>query len=118
MLSIAPLFNTREFFPQFPAYHEKWNSDYDFNEDEKFYSLSLDLPGLKKEDIAIDLVEKKISIAGTRKRSGEEFKFTKNFVLPEFVDVEKIEATYEDGVLWLKLAKLATAQPRKIEIKG
>src|SRR3954464_12420485 len=114
MLSIAPLFNTREFFPQFQVYNEKWNSDYEFNEDSKFYSLSVDLPGLKKEDIAIDLVERKLNISGKRKRGSEELKFSRNFVIPEFVDADKIEATYEDGVLQLKLAKLEAAQPRKI----
>jgi len=119
MLSIAPLFSSRDFWADFPAYNErKFSPAYDFNEENDFYSLSVDLPGLKKEDISLELIESKLTISGKRKRAGEEFSFQRKFVLPELVDTEKIEAQYQDGVLQLKLAKQAASQPRKIEIKG
>jgi HSP20 family protein len=119
MLSIAPFFTARDVWNNLPVYDEReFSPAYEFHEATDHYALSVDLPGLKKEDINIDLVENTMTVSGVRKRGGETVTYRKNFVLPPYIDSDKIEAAYEDGVLNLRLAKLAAAQPRKIQIQS
>ncbi len=115
-----------------PAYDERqYNLATEVSENEQQYMLSMDLPGLKKEDIAIELQENVLTVSGERKSnssSGANNKaqrfenfygaFKRSFNLPSQVDASKIEARYEDGVLELNLPKVPTAQPKKIEIQS
>ncbi|NCD12602.1 MAG: Hsp20/alpha crystallin family protein, partial [Epsilonproteobacteria bacterium] len=80
-------------------------------EGEFAYHIEVDLPGVKKEDIHIDLKENQIIISGERsfkeERKENDYykvessygKFQRSFALPENVDVENIEASSENGVL-------------------
>jgi len=95
------------------------------------YYIEVDLPGVKKEDISIDVKDNILTISGERKiedeRKDEEFyrvesvygKFERSFSLPEDVDVDKIEAKAENGVLIVKIPKAQSIDkaPKKIEIK-
>lgn len=104
----------------------------DVVESDQHFMLSVDLPGLKKEDIKIELQENTLTISGERKRerknnetSGnvkrvEKFygAFKRSYTLPLMIDASKIEAQYQDGVLELFLPKAQNAQPHKIEIQS
>ncbi|WP_456392383.1 Hsp20/alpha crystallin family protein [Nitratifractor sp.] len=95
------------------------------------YYIEVDLPGVKKEDISIDVDDNVLTISGERKveeeRKDEEFyrvesfygKFERSFTLPEDVDADKIEAEAKDGVLTVKIPKAQVVEkaPKKIEIK-
>ena len=95
------------------------------------YYIEVDLPGVKKEDVSIDVNENIITISGERKleeeRKNDEFyrvesvygKFERSFTLPEDVDTDKIEAHMENGVLTVKIPKIQVVDkaPKKIEIK-
>lgn len=101
----------------------------DVSENETAYSIELDLPGVKVEDVKIEIHEDRLSISGTRKTiaksEGTQFHrdergfgpFRRTLVLPKSVDVEQVEATYNDGVLQVSVPKIAKAQPRTILIK-
>ncbi len=100
-------------------------------EDEKGYYIEVDLPGVKKEDIHLDVKENILTISGERKVKKEvkredyyklesSFgKFERSFTLPDDVDVDKIEAKTEDGVLNITLPKKVEEkqQAKKIEVK-
>ena len=87
-------------------------------EGEFAYHLDVDLPGVKKEDIAVDVKDGRLSISGERNFKEEvkeedyykvetSFgKFTRSFDLPENVDIENIEANCENGVLEVLIPKL------------
>lgn len=90
---------------------------YEVQENEQHYLIETDLPGVKKEDIKIDLHENILTITGERKRDAKAESFKRSFTLPESVDVEKIEASHENGVLSIYLPKGAAAKPRTIEIQ-
>ena len=95
------------------------------------YYIEVDLPGVKKEDISIDINDNVLSISGSREmeeeRKEDEFyrvesvygKFERSFSLPEGVDADKIEAEAKDGVLTVKIPKVQVVEkaPKKIEIK-
>lgn len=99
-------------------------------EGEFAYHIDLDLPGIKKEDINIDVHDNSLSISGERKTKEEvkeedyhkietSFgKFERVFTLPKNIDIENITATSEDGVLEIVIPKQdETASKKRIEIK-
>lgn len=95
------------------------------------YYIEVDLPGVKKEDINIDVHDNILTVSGERKiekeRKDDEFyrvesfygKFERSFTLPEDVDSDKIEAKDENGVLLITIPKAQQVDkaPKKIEIK-
>ena len=95
------------------------------------YYIEVELPGVKKEDINIDVNEDTLTISGERKvreeNKDDNFykvesvygKFERSFSLPEDVDTDKIEATSKNGVLEIKIPKVQKVEkaPKKIEIK-
>ncbi len=96
--------------------------------DDKFI-VSLDVPGIKKEEVNVEINDNTLVISGERKLESEvkEDKylrtekrygsFKRAFTLPTNVDKERSTASYNDGVLEIELAKSTTEQNRKITIK-
>ncbi|EDY83686.1 Hsp20/alpha crystallin family [Verrucomicrobiia bacterium DG1235] len=88
------------------------------------YMLRLDLPGVKKGDISLELENDALTVSATRKfeaadkdaKSEGSFSYRKTIELPEGVEEEKIVANYDDGVLSLTLPKGEKAKPRQIEV--
>lgn len=88
-----------------------------------------ELPGLKKEDVAITLENQVLTLSGERKfekeSRGETFHrversygmFTRSFTLPANIKTDRVEATFENGLLTIDLPKLEESKPRKIAIK-
>ncbi|AYJ81100.1 heat-shock protein Hsp20 [Aliarcobacter cryaerophilus ATCC 43158] len=99
-------------------------------EGEFAYHVDVDLPGVKKEDIKVDLNKGILTISGERKTK-EEIKqedyykietyfgkFSRSFTLPDNVDIENIEAKSDNGVLEIVIPKLKDDVSKKsIEIK-
>lgn len=93
----------------------------DFTETDQSYFLSVDVPGLNKSNLEIHVEGDFVVIKGKRKlnlhgSTETEQSLSESFVLPKNVDLEKIQAHCEDGVLYLALPKLEKARPKKIEI--
>ncbi|WP_300368071.1 Hsp20/alpha crystallin family protein [Hydrogenimonas sp.] len=99
-------------------------------EDENAYIVEVDLPGVKKEDIKvnIDAEKRTLTISGERKFKEEVKKddyykiessygkFMRTFSLPENVDVENIDAKTEEGVLHVTLPKVKKEEKEVKEI--
>ncbi len=95
------------------------------------YFVEVDLPGVKKEDIVIDVKDNILSIEGERKIQSETKendyykvesrygKFIRSFTLPKDIDADKISASNKNGVLEVKIPKQEKieSKPKKIEIK-
>jgi len=101
----------------------------DIIENEDGFLLLLDMPGVDKEHLIIDLNEDEIKISGKaeydapekRKIGHVEFgsgEYFRSFTLSHIVDKERIKATLKNGVVEIVLPKAAKAQPRKIEIQA
>lgn len=97
-------------------------------EGEYAYHIDIDLPGVKKEDIKVDIEDNVLKISGERnfkKEVKEEDyykietsfgKFQRNFTLPDNVDVENIDASSKDGVLEVIIPKIKAKEKEK-EVK-
>jgi len=99
-------------------------------EDENAYVVEVDLPGVKKEDIKVNIDQEKrtLTVSGERKFKNEVKKedyykiessygkFLRTFSLPENVDAENIDAKTEDGVLHITLPKVKKEEKEVKEI--
>lgn len=102
----------------------------DVDETESAYVFSVDIPGLKKEDINIETAGNQIVISGERKREEERKvgtshrverrygNFRRIFTLPADIGPEEVEASYRNGVLTVVAKKPEAIKPKKIEVKG
>lgn len=105
-----------------------WAPSTDISEAEDHYLLSLEIPGMKKDELKIEVIDNQVVISGERKteekheRKGSLYserrfgRFQRAFALPTHVDAGKIEAQYEDGVLNVYVPKSEAAKPRQIKI--
>jgi HSP20 family protein len=100
-------------------------------EGEYAYHVEVDLPGVKKDDIHVDVKDNVLTISGERKTKKEVKekdyskkessygKFQRSFTLPENTDAENIEANSKDGVLEVVVPKMKRSkkETKKIKIK-
>jgi HSP20 family protein len=101
----------------------------DIYEDEHAIILKLEVPGLEEKDIEVQLENSTLTVRGERKFEKEEKEenfhrierrygaFARSFTLPNTVDTGKVEASYENGILKIELAKRAEAKPKQIQVK-
>ena len=101
----------------------------DLSEDDRSYKVSVELPGVRREDVTVELHEDVLTIRGEKKSEREEKKdrshwversygaFSRSFTLPPTAKAEELRATFQDGVLTVEIPKKEVAKPRQIAIK-
>jgi HSP20 family protein len=101
----------------------------DVYEDDKKLLLKLEVPGVEEKDLDVSVENHTLSVKGERKFEKEEKEenfhrierrygsFFRAFTLPNTVDTENVQASYNAGVLKLELKKKPDAQPKQIKIK-
>lgn len=106
-----------------------WAPTMDIYEDKEAIKVYVDLPGMKKEDISINVEDNVLTVKGERKFEEENKKknyyriersygtFRRSFALPNNVDTGKIAANMKDGILTVEIPKKEEAKPKEIEIK-
>lgn len=99
----------------------------DVRETDDEYLVLVDLPGVKSEDVTIEVQDQVLTISGSRApvETGESQlverpygSFVRSLTLPKGVDSDKIVADYCDGVLELRIPKPAEIKPKKIAISS
>jgi HSP20 family protein len=97
----------------------------DVHETEEDYVVKVDLPGVKADDVNVEVNDNVLSISGARvaDESGQAQlverpygSFVRTLTLPQGVDSDSIEAGYQDGVLELRIPKPAERKPKRITI--
>lgn len=118
------------FDPQFPALTNEMRSfapAIDVDETDNEYLVYADLPGVKKEDVNIECKANQVTISAERKYETPEGKksnrrerfygsYLRSFTLPVGVDEDKIEASFDGGVLTLKVPKGEQIKAKRITI--
>src|ERR1700761_1002457 len=101
----------------------------DIYEDEHKIVLKLEVPGLKQEDLDIQIENNTLSVRGERKFEKEEKEenfhrierrygsFFRSFTVPNTVNTENVKASYDAGVLRIELEKRAEAKPKQIKVQ-
>ena len=106
-----------------------WNPLVDIREDRDHLTITMDVPGVRPDDVKISLENQVLTIAGEKQQNTEQKeerwhrwersygRFERTFTLPLTVDADRIEATTENGVLTVRLPKIEKARPREIPVK-
>lgn len=95
----------------------------DLYEDKDHFHYRVELPGLKREDIQVEMGDGVLTVSGTRKsfqRDGaaeQSAAFSRSVSVPARVQDDKIAAKYEDGVLTVTLPKAEEVKPKRIAIQ-
>lgn len=107
---------------------DSWMPRTDISEDEKEYVIRMDIPGMDKSDIKVNIQDGRITVTGERKKESTDEKkdvirsersygsFYRSFSLPDTVLEEKIEASFRDGVLKLVVPKAEEMKPKSIKV--
>ena len=105
-----------------------WNPAVDLYADKDNITVKIELPGMKKEDIAVSLQDGVLSVSGERKdekklenaetRRSERFvgSFQRVVALPAEVKGDQVKADYKDGILTVTLPKAEEAKPKQIQV--
>jgi HSP20 family protein len=108
----------------------RWLPAMDLVESGDHFVLRADLPGLAEEDVSIEVEDRVLTISGERKAEHEVNKdgyhrierafgtFSRSLTLPEGINPEAVEATFDRGVLELRIPKPEERKPRKISISA
>ena len=102
-----------------------WTPASDIYETESSYLIAMDLPGIDRDALEIDIDDNRLLIKGTRaieesrqhRTERPRGKFLRTFSVPGSVDQGKIGAEYKDGVLQIRLPKRGEQKSKKIDIK-
>jgi HSP20 family protein len=117
-------------WPEWPRWQgEEYTPTFDFYEKDGTYHLTADLPGVKKDDISVNVENNVLTVSGKRESEKEEkeanyyFKestygsFSRSVRLPTDVDEDSVDASFKDGVLKVEMKPKESTKARKIEIK-
>ena len=106
----------------------RWVPAMDLIETDDHFVLRADLPGLSQDDVSIELEDRVLTVAGERKYEHEDRKdgyhrverafgsFSRSLTLPEGVDPDAVEASFDRGVLEVRILKPEERKPRKVAI--
>ena len=106
----------------------RWMPAMDLVETADQFVLRADLPGLGEEDVSIEVEDNVLTVSGERKAEHEQSNegyhrverafgaFSRSLTLPEGVDAESVAASFDRGVLEIRIPKPEQRKPRKISI--
>jgi len=112
-----------------PSEEMAWTPAVEIYEKGDKFVVRAEIPAMKKEELDISVVGDTLTIKGERKAKSEAKdedyyrcelcygKFSRYVALPSAVQADKVEATYENGILEITVPKAEEAKPKKIEIK-
>ena len=107
---------------------DRWSPLADLEETDDAYAVEIDLPGVQRDDVDIQLADRVLTVSGEvkekeragvlRRRTRRVGRFHYSVTLPGEVNADHVTARLHDGVLAIRVPKAAEAKPRRIAISG
>jgi HSP20 family protein len=122
------LFNT--LFDAGEASSQRWLPAMDLVEADDHFVLKADLPGLGEDDVSIEIQDNTLTVSGERKSESEQHgrgwyrverqfgRFSRSLTLPEGIDAEAVSASFDKGVLEVRIPKPEQRKPRRVQISA
>ncbi len=108
---------------------QRWSPAMDLVEADDHFVLRADLPGLTEEDVDIEIRDNALRVSGERKSEHEQRergwyrmersfgRFSRSLTLPDGVDPDAIAASFDRGVLEVRIPKPEERKPRRVQIE-
>jgi HSP20 family protein len=108
----------------------RWVPPMDLVETDSHLVLRADLPGLNRDDVAIEIKDGVLTVSGERRAMDEEKsqgyyrverafgRFSRSMTLPDGIDVDAVDAEFADGVLEVRIPKPEERKPHRVQIAG
>ncbi|MDY6881606.1 MAG: Hsp20/alpha crystallin family protein [Thermodesulfobacteriota bacterium] len=115
--------------PGLGTFAEEWSPSVDISETSDNFVVKAELPGLESKDVSVTVSGDIVTIKGEKKKEAEEKdehhhyveryegSFQRTFELPSSIIGDKVEASFDKGVLKITLPKKEEAKKKEIEIK-
>ncbi|MBI4503153.1 MAG: Hsp20/alpha crystallin family protein [Gemmatimonadetes bacterium] len=115
--------------PDMKVFETMWSPSVDLTENDKEFVVRMEIPGVHKENLDVSLDGNVLTVSGRREfrkeeeseeciwREREEGSFVRSIRMPKPVEEGKVTATYEDGILTIRLLKTEPTVKTKIAIK-
>jgi HSP20 family protein len=112
----------------FSRSQEMWSPPVDIKDTETEVVFSMDIPGMKQEDIHIEITGDTLSVKAHRETEAQSNAngyvqvertwgtFQRQFSINVPIKTEQVSASYKDGVLWVRLPKADEATPKRVNI--
>ena len=112
----------------FPSEEMVWAPAIDVVEEEDKFSVKVELPGVKEEDVNVSIAGDTLTIEGEKKAESEVKRkgyyysetsygnFSRSITIPSTIDIGRIEANYDKGVLEISLPKAPEVKPKRIMV--
>jgi len=127
---IANLLTSSETGSRLTPPEADWAPAVDIAEDDHSYTITADLPDVKKEDVSVKVEEGILILSGKRETEIEEEdkekkyhrversygSYLRRFELPDTVDAEAVAAKFREGVLTISLPKVPAVEPKQVEV--
>lgn len=116
-------------FGEFPGASQRLAPAVDIHQDEKQYTITVELPGCAKSDVTVEVNEGVLTLRGEKKSEREEKKeqrrwversfgsFSRSFTLPGDAASDRIQAAFDNGVLTVTIPRTAESKPQVIAVK-
>lgn len=113
-----------------PSLPRVWSPAVDVREDDNEITINMELPGVKPEEVEIELTGDTLCVKGERKFHDEQRRkdyvrieraygtFQRSFNLGVPIDTERVAAHYKDGLLTITLPKAEQVRPKKVQVKS
>ena len=122
------MFNS--YFGRLPEEEDQgmWYPAVDISESTDEITVKAEVPGMKKEDIKISIQDNILTLKGEKIKENEEKEknyhriernygvFERSFSLPVSIQMDKVKAKYQDGILMISLPKSEEAKPKEIDV--
>lgn len=114
---------------EWPSLGAEWVPAVDIEETDGEYRIHAEMPGMRREDVKVSLLDNVLTLSGEKRAEAEEKErrvhrtervygsFQRSFTLPEPIQADKVTASFKDGVLTVTVPKSEEAKPRQIEVK-
>ncbi len=128
LMRLQDVFNPRTHQPREHVSARVWSPTVDVYEDTDAIVIKADLPGMKQEDIDIEMNGDMLTIRGERKFEDEERRdnyvrverqygtFQRTFTIGVPIEPNKVKATYRNGILELNIPKAEAVKPKKVQV--
>ncbi|MCK4427843.1 MAG: Hsp20/alpha crystallin family protein [candidate division Zixibacteria bacterium] len=118
-----------KFYPMLKVGNNGWEPEVDIFETKDDFVISVELPGIKKDNVSLTLEDQILTLKGEKKRETSDRdenynlkerrfgNFCRSFVMPDSINSEKIKTNFKDGLLRVSIPKSEVAKEKEIKVE-